>query len=75
MIAQERTPALRRHTMAWSSTAMPGPVRADRARRDPQSELQPQLVGETPLAPGAMVTRHLLDEPVQLHRDRGPSRT
>ena len=73
MMTQERPPALGRHVLAWRSTEMPGRVLADRARRDLQAELEPQFVGNTPLTPGEIVARHLPDEPLQLHRDWGPS--
>jgi hypothetical protein len=70
MIANERTPALRQHAVAWSSIEVRGQVLAYGARRDPQAHLQAQFVGDAPLTPRQIVARHLTDEPLQLHRDR-----
>jgi hypothetical protein len=60
--------------MAWRSIEMRGHVLAYGARRNLKAELEPQFVGDAPLAPGEVLTRHLADEPLQLHRDRGPAR-
>jgi hypothetical protein len=75
VVAHERTPALRRHAVAWSSIEVLGQVLADRARRDSQARLELQFVRNTPLTPGEIVTRHLPDKPLQLHWDWGPART
>jgi hypothetical protein len=75
MVTQEGVPALHRHALAWSSVETRGHILADRARRDLQAEFEPQFVGDAPLAPGEVLTRHLADESLQLRWDRRPSRT
>jgi hypothetical protein len=74
MIAHERAPALRRHTVARSSVETRRHVLADSTRRDPQAEFEAQFVGDAPLAPCKIVARHLTDERLQLSRNWGPSR-
>ena len=74
VVAHERTPALRWHAVAWRSIEVRGHVLADRARRDPQAQLEPQFIGDAPLTPREVGARHLPDEDLQLHWDRRPSR-
>jgi hypothetical protein len=74
VIANECTPALRQHAVAWRSTEVRGHVLADRTRRNPQAEFEPQFIGNAPLAPREIVACHLPDERLQFHRDRWPSR-
>ena len=74
MMAHERPPALRRYAAAWSSIEVRGQVLADRTRRDPQAQLEPQFIGDAPLTPCEVFMRHLPDERLQRHWDRWPAR-
>ena len=74
MRANARSPALGRHASAWSRVQRLGCLRVHGARRDPQAQLEPQFIGDAPLALREVLTRHLPDARWQLHWDRGPSR-
>lgn len=73
VLAHERTPALGRNAVAWTSVRPLGHIRADSSRRDPQAELEEQFVGNTPLTPRGVVTSHMMNERLQVRWDRGPS--
>jgi len=53
---------------------MLGHVLADGAWRDLQAKLEPQFIGDAPLAPREVVARYLPDESLQLHWDGWASR-
>jgi hypothetical protein len=74
VVAHDHPPALHRHAVAWGPIEGLGHVLADRARRDLQAEFELQFMGDTPLAPGQIVARHLPDEPLQRHWDRWSAR-
>jgi hypothetical protein len=60
--------------MAWSAIEVRGQVLANCAWRDPQAQLQPQFISDAPLSPREVFMRYLLDERLQLDRNRGPAR-
>jgi hypothetical protein len=74
VIVDKGPPALRRHAMAWHSITIGRHILTHGSRGDLYAELQPQCVGNTPLAPGEIVACHLPDERLQLHRDGRTSR-
>jgi hypothetical protein len=74
VVADERTPALRRHAVAWTPVPMRGHILPDSTWRDPQAKFELQLVGHTPLTPRQIVASHPLNERFQLHRDSWSSR-
>jgi hypothetical protein len=57
VIPHKGPPALGWHTRAWPPVSVWGHVLADGARRHLQAELEPEFVGDTPLAPGEVVAR------------------
>ena len=62
VVAHERPPALHQHAVAWISIEVREHVLADRARRDPQAQFEPQLIGDAALALREIVARYLPDE-------------
>jgi hypothetical protein len=74
MITYKGPPALALHALAWTMVKALWHTLADRTRRNPQAEVEPKLVGDASLAPRRIVSRHLTDEPLQLHWDRWSAR-
>ena len=69
MIADERGPALGLMILTLTSHAVARYVFAHRSRRDLQTELEPQFIGDPLLAPGWVIAGHLSNERLQLSGD------
>ena len=74
LVADERGPALRGTAVAWTSHAVAWRIFVHGSRRDSQTKLQQQFVGNALLAPCWIVLRHLADKRLQLRRNAWPSR-
>ena len=67
MIADKRVPVLRSETR-MAPFALCGPVRSNRPRRNADTKLQPELIGDALFAPGRIVKHHSRDHLLKLGR-------